>query len=106
MTELKKRVRMKPLARRTIILQAAIDVALKQGYAHVTRSSVSIAAHCAPGLINHYFNTIGYLRIEVLETAIQAEILPIIAEAIVLGDKNIGGLPSHLKRKVIQYISK
>lgn len=105
MTTRIKGARMDPSARKEQILTTAINLALEKGYRQLTRRAIANRMQCASALINHYFDNIDNLRKIVLLTAIEKEILPIIAENFVVWGKETAELPQQLKEKVIRYLT-
>lgn len=105
MTTRKKGERMDPLARKEQILNIAINVSIEKGYRYLTRREVAKRMQCASGLINHYFNGIEDLRNIVLSTAIEREIIPIVAENFAAWGQETAGLSPELKQKVIRYLT-
>jgi AcrR family transcriptional regulator len=105
MTNRIKGARMNPLARKEQILNTAINLAIEKGYRHLTRRDIAKRMQCASALINHYFDTIENLRRIVLATALEREILPIIAENFVSLGQETAKIPDELKQKVIRYLT-
>lgn len=105
MTSRMKGARMNPLARKEQILETAINLAIEKGYRQLTRRAVANRMQCASALINHYFKDIENLRNIVLLTAIEKEILPILAENYAAWGVETAELPQQLKEKVIRYLT-
>lgn len=105
MTSRMKGARMNPLARKEQILNTAINLAIEKGYRQLTRRAVANRMQCASALINHYFKDIENLRSIVLLTAIEKEILPILAENYAAWGVETAELPQQLKEKVIRYLT-
>jgi len=105
MTNRLKGARMNPLARKEQILNTAINLAIEKGYRQLTRRAVANRMQCASALINHYFKDIENLRNIVLLTAIEKEILPILAENYAAWGEETAELPQQLKEKVIRYLT-
>lgn len=69
-------------ATRDNILDCAFALAKTDGrYDLLTRDGVAMRTPCSPGSVNYYFNRMDSLKAAVVERAIQAECLPIIARA-------------------------
>lgn len=100
-----KSVRMAPAARKEQILNTAISLSIEKGYRYLTRRLIANRIHCASGLINHYFDDISTLKEVVIQTAIEKEILPILAENYVAWGKETADISSNLKNKIIQYLT-
>ena len=105
MTSRMKGARMNPPARKEQILETAINLSIEKGYRQLTRRAVANRMQCASALINHYFKDIENLRNIVLLTAIEKEILPILAENYAAWGEETAGLSQQLKEKVIRYLT-
>ena len=91
--------------RKSEILNAAIEVAKKIGYQSITRETVALAADTSCALVTRYFTTMAQLKGAVMMTAIDREILPIIAQGLSLGDARALKIQEELKQKVITFLS-
>jgi len=100
-----KGARMNPLARKEQILDIAINLSIERGYRQLTRRAIANRMQCASGLINHYYDSIENLRAIVLATAIEKEIIPILAENLATWGKETVQLPQELKQKVVKYLT-
>lgn len=81
------------------ILEAAIKIANKpNGLSKLTRESVAFRANCSPALVSHYYGTMDRLRAAVIAQAVARELLPIIVQTIITGDKTV---PLELKYKAL-----
>lgn len=105
MTNRIKGARMNPLERKEQILNTAINLCLEKGYRQLTRRAVANRMQCASALINHYYKDIENLRTIVLKTAIEKEIIPILAENLAAWGKETIELSTELKEKVIRYLT-
>lgn len=105
MTVRLKGARMNPAARKEQILNTAINLSIEKGYRRLTRQAIANRMQCACALINHYFHDIENLRNTVLLTAIQKEIVPILAENYAAWGEETSDLPALLKEKVIRYLT-
>lgn len=94
-----------PTIRREEILSAAVELANKIGYQNITRDAVANIAGISSGLIALYFNTMAQLKKAVMKTAIDKQILPIIAQGLSLGDTQAQRVSSDLKKRVTQFFS-
>ena len=74
--------RLPPDDRRDAILQAAIRLAVTDGYFTLTRESAAQAAGVSPGLVSRYFYATALLRATVMREAVSRGILSIIAEGL------------------------
>lgn len=100
------RSRKSPVERKIEILTSAIDLSKEVGYSHITRDDVAKRAGVSYGLINHYFKSIDRLRKLVLKTAIDEEMVEIIAQGMVRKDPLAKRITSKMKERVILYLSK
>lgn len=106
MTALKKtRRRETPTIRREEILNAAIELAVKIGYQNITRDGVALAANISSGLVTIYFSPIQELKNAVMKSAIEKEILSIIAQGMSLGDTQAQAITPELKQRVLEFLS-
>lgn len=94
-------VRMTPHDRRDQILNAAIILALKQGWGSLTRRSVAEAADTSAGLVNFYFNNTPGMKDSVMQAAVERQLLPIIADGIAARNKIALSAPSELRLRAI-----
>lgn len=98
-------IRMKPAIRKQQILDAAVELAVEKGYRNITRKDVAIASKSASGLIGRYFKTVAGLKRAIVETAIEREIMPILAENLSIKGEETKSLSPELKEKVILYLT-
>ena len=105
MTNRIKGARMNPLARKEQILQTALDISIEKGYRNVTRIEIARRMQCAKGLITHYYKGIENLRKIVLQSAIQREIIPILAQNLAVWGEETAQLTPELKQKVLKYLT-
>lgn len=105
MTTRIKGARMHPTQRKEQILQTAIKLSIERGYKQLTRKAIAKHLNCVSGLITHYYPHISDLRQEVLNVAIQQEIIPILAQNLVIWGEETSNLPQDLKQKVANYLT-
>lgn len=74
--------------RKNSILAAALIVAARSHYAHMTRSAVALEAGVSGPLVQHYFGTMPQLRRDVMRKAVRDGVLIVIAQGLVAGDKH------------------
>lgn len=101
----KPRRREQPIVRKEEILNAAIDLASKIGYQSITRKKVAENADISLALINQYFSTMTQLKKAVMKTAIEREIVTIIAQGISLGDTQTKTIKKELREKVLTFFT-
>lgn len=94
--------RIDPELRKKHILDIALVMAAKVGYHNLTRDGIANKANMSTGIITQRFGTIGKLKNLVLRTAIQQEILCIIAQGLANNDPQTQRLPKELKEKTLQ----
>lgn len=103
MTKIRRREN--PEIRREKILRAAVRLAKRIGYQAVTRDDVADEADVSQGLVTYYFATIANLKSELIDTAIEKEIVAIVAQAVSVGDVQIKKLNPGLKQKVSEFFT-
>lgn len=101
----KTRRRAHPIVRKEEILNAAIDLASKIGYQKITRKKVAESVDISLALVNQYFSTMAQLKKAVMKTAIEREIVSIIAQGISLGDMQTRTIKQELKEKVLSFFT-
>lgn len=97
--------RLKPTDRKTQILDAALAIASKQGYARVTREAIAAEAGCAPGLVSHYLGTMVQTRRDIMRAAIRNRVLPVIAQGLAANDPHAKKAPDELKQAALASIA-
>jgi AcrR family transcriptional regulator len=75
--------RLQPDARRNHILQAAITVAVRDGFIQLSRETAAAEAGISPGLITFYYLHTSLLRDAVMQAAVDQRLLGVLAEGIV-----------------------
>lgn len=98
-------VRLSKEERKREILNAAIALAKVSGYRTLTRDGVADRALVSTGLISYHFETMDALKRLVVKTAIEKEILPIIAQALADGDLQARNAPERLKKQALATLS-
>ncbi len=89
--------RMKPEARKEDILTAALIVATKFHYQHVSRAEIAEQAGVTGTTVQYHFHTMQQLRVQIMRAAIKRECLPVIAQGILAGDSHARKAPQELK---------
>lgn len=92
------RIRLHPDKRRADILEAALDLATRDGWLTLTRDNVAQAAGVSPGLVSWYFLATDLLRAEVMQTAVEREVLSVVAEGIAARHANALAAPVELRQ--------
>lgn len=98
------RRREEPETRRKEILDAAISLSLEHGYQNITREQVAVRANTSCPLVSWYFGTMEILKSQVMETAVQQEIIGIIAQGLIRYDPQALNIDPALKAKVINHL--
>lgn len=89
--------RLQPDERRAAILQAAVDLAVRDGYRALTRDDVAKEAGTSTGLVSRYFLHMDLLRREVLDAAVGQRHVRLVAEGIACGDLPASDVPYKLR---------
>lgn len=97
--------RLKPDDRKKQILDAALDLAEKQGYAHVTREAIAAAADCAPALVSNYYGTMVSFRRDIMRAAIRERRLPIVAQGLAANDPHAKKAPDDVKQAALESLA-
>lgn len=97
--------RLNPALRKEQILEAAIELAIKNGYQHVTRDTIASHAGVTYSLVTHYFNTMPQLKRAIMRAAISREIVEIIAQGLASRDPQALKASDELKQRALQSLS-
>jgi AcrR family transcriptional regulator len=89
------------MATKDDILAEARRQALKLGYANIRRDEIARALDIAAGGVSYHWRDMGKLRAAVIRAAIDAEDLPIIAQAITARHVAARNIPDALKRRAL-----
>lgn len=101
---MKERTRMNPDERRTLIMQAAMKEAEKNGFDKVRRVAIARRVDCSESLVRHYFETLPQLQRQIMGEAIRTENLRVIAQGLVAKHPRCKKLPDDLKQKALSSI--
>ena len=99
------KTRTHPALRKQHILDSAVTVAIRIGYENITQNAVAEVAGISSPLVSHYF-TIVDLKNEIMEQAVNLEILPVIVQGIVNNHPRIKFVSNDLKQKAINSLNK
>ena len=94
---MKKRTRMEPQARRSKVLKAAVKLALRHGYQHITRDGIGKAAGVPYSLVSYHLGPMRDIRRAVMQCAVSQGIVEIVAQGIAVNDPVALGAPVDLK---------
>ncbi len=83
------------------ILEAAYQMAVRNGFNTLTRDSIAAEAEIAKGAINHHFGTVSVVRNEVMRIAIEREQLSIIAQGLATDDGIAKSAPLELRTRAL-----
>jgi AcrR family transcriptional regulator len=86
------------------ILEAALKLALEHGLHRVTRDMVAAEARVCGALVNRYWNTHAKLMDQVVTTAVEREVLPVIAQALAVRHPNARAAPAALKADAVRLL--
>lgn len=87
--------------RREEILNAAVEVAKQKGYPNITREEIAERAGVSSGLVTTYFDSMTRLKRELMQHAVELEILEIIAQGLTLSDPIAESASITLRAKAI-----
>ncbi len=99
----KKRVN--PALRKQNILQAAVELARRDGYREVTRDRIAEAAGVSVGLVSRYFGNMNQLRIAIMRYAVKQSIPEIVAQGMAASDPQALNASAELKAVAAQSLT-
>lgn len=99
------KARTNPELRREQILQVAVNLAKVHGYNQLTRDQIAESAGVSGGLIGQYY-TMSTLKTAVMRYAVRCEVLEIVAQGLVMGNKRAKGAPQDLRRRAMEIHTK
>lgn len=91
------KARANPELRKGSILDAAVQLAKKQGYSNISRQQIAELAGVSTGLVTKYFGTMPQMRRAIMRSAITRGIPEIVAQGMAAGDRQAGKAPEELK---------
>ena len=91
--------RLTPGDRRVAILEAAIAVASKGHYQHITRKDIAEAAGTSGPLVRHYLGPMAELGDVLMTYAVKNSHLWVVAQGLMSGDRIAQLAPEELKNK-------
>jgi AcrR family transcriptional regulator len=83
------------------MVDKALALAVKIGFANLTRANISEACGITPSLVNHRFGTMTEMRRTIARAAIRSETLPVIAELVATKNPLVKKIPDSLKARAI-----
>lgn len=97
--------RLKPKERKTLVLRAALNVAGKSHYAHMTRDQIAKAAGVAGPTVQHYLGTMSQLRRAVMRAAVQGHFLGVVAQGLVAKDPQALKAPESIREAALKRLA-
>jgi len=94
--------RMNPRERAEAILQAAVEVATASNYRTMSRDDVAARAVVEGPLVTYYFKNMDELKRQVMQRAIENQILVIIAHGVVNKDPIALGASKALRNRALR----
>lgn len=91
------KARANPELRKSSILDAAVELSRKEGYANISRQQIADRAGVSTGLVTKYFGTMPQMRRAIMRSAIARSIPEIVAQGMACGDRHAGKAPDELK---------
>ena len=98
--------RFKPAHRKQMILSAALHLAERLGYSHITRAEVAVVAHTAPALVSHYFPLIDTLKDAVMCEAVRMSNVAVVAQGLGMRHPVAMAAPDDLKGEAARWMVK
>jgi len=100
-----KQTKLPPNVRITQILQAALVVASKVGYARLTRADIAERAAVPASLISYHLGTMPALRRQIMREAVRVGCLPVIAQGLAIRDRHALKAPADLRARAVASLS-
>ncbi len=91
--------RLKPIARKVEILDAALDLSAKRGYLHVTRDEIAEAVGVTGPAVQYHFNTMDNLRRALMEHAVTKRCAPVVAQGLAVFDPAAADADADLRKE-------
>lgn len=82
--------RLSPNVRTDQLLDVALDLAARDGYASLTRDGIAAAAGVSGGLVTARLGTMEAIRRSVMRRAVQRRVARVVAEGLVARDAHAG----------------
>lgn len=87
------------------IVQASSAIARERGLLEVTRDAIAKEAEVAPGLVSHYFGTMGTLRDTLMQLAISSRDAVLLSRGLAIEHPGAMAAPPALKKQAIQELT-
>lgn len=98
--------RMQADDRRDQLLAAALVIAERTHYAHMTREEIADHAGVTRNLVTHYFGTMTQFRRDIMRAAVRQKNLRVIAQGLMARDPHALKAPEELRKAAAQSISR
>lgn len=98
-------VRAERTRRNAAILEAAIGMAVTEGYQWITRAQVAAAAKCSVGSVNTAFGRMVDLKRAVMKAAVERGIVEIVAQGLAEGSVIAATASEDLKKRAAASIA-
>jgi AcrR family transcriptional regulator len=95
-------MRQTPTIRIRTILAAALHLARRHGYLHITRAMIAERARCSASLISAHMGDMMQVRRALLREAVRVEDWHVVAQGIVARDPVVARLPVTVRRKALE----
>lgn len=92
-----KSKRLPPSDRKAALLQAALSLAERGHYAHITRDAIATSAGVSSGLVSKYLGTMPKMRRLLMRHAVKAGNLVVIGQGLSQGDQFAKRAPADLR---------
>lgn len=96
---------MKAKDRKADLLEAAVRLAEREGFANLRRDAIATEAGVSFALVTVRLGTMAKVKRAVMREAIRLEKLPIVGQGLAMGDANAKKAPADLKDRAVQWIA-
>ncbi len=97
--------RLEQKARMQQLIDAALALSERHGYANVTHDAVAEAAKVSRGLVVHYLGTAPNMRRDIMRAAISRSVVRVVAQGLAAGDRHAAKASPELKRKASKLVA-
>lgn len=95
----------KGVVSKAAILEAALAVAVREGFNKIRQLNVAQEAGFSGPAVQHHFGTMAKMRKEVMRYAVKKECLPVIAQGLSMGDAQANKAGPDLKKRALQQLA-
>ena len=99
-----KNTRLKPAARREMILDAALKLAHKKHYLQISRDAIAAEAGITGTAVQYYYSTMPKLRRAIMRAAVKEENLKVILEGLIACEGAAISAPKELRDRAVASI--